>query len=116
MSLYYDNKQNRIYVRRNTINNRDQQIINNGNRNRYFNSTNSRINLNNNDNNNSFNQQMNEINNIVNEENNNSNDNLVEMSISDFLDKFNSNSNFAISFINHAFFMITSKNSCDGIS
>ena len=96
MSLYYDNKQNRIYVRRNTINNRDQQIINSGNRNRYFNNTNSRINLNNNDNNNSFNQQMNEINNIVNEENNNSNDNLVEMSISDFLDKFNSNQNNVI--------------------
>lgn len=72
MSLYYDNKQNRIYVRRNTINNRDHQIINNSDRERYFNSTNSRINLNN---------------------NNNINDNLVEMSISDFLDKFNSNQN-----------------------
>ncbi len=73
MSLYYDNKQNRIYVRRNTINNRDYQIINNSDRERYFNSTNSRINL-----------------------NNNNNDNLVEMSISDFLDKFNSNQNNVI--------------------
>lgn len=94
MSLYYDNKQNRIYVRRNTINNRDQHIINNGDRERFFNTTNSRINLNNN--NSSFDQQMNEINNIVNEENSNTNDNLVEMSISDFLDKFNSNQNNVI--------------------
>ena len=94
MSLYYDNKQNRIYVRRNTINNRDQHIINNGNRERYFNTTNSRINLNND--NNSFDQQMNEIDNIINEENSSTNDNLVEMSISDFLDKFNSNQNNVI--------------------
>lgn len=90
MSLYYDNNKNRIFVRRNTINNRQQQRINNGERERYFNNTNSRINLGNNViDENKIDEGVNLISNLVDDKK----DDLVEMSINDFLEKFNKNQN-----------------------
>lgn len=93
MSLYYDNKKNRIYVRRNNVNNIQQQRINNGERQRYFNETNSRINLNNLDES-KIDEGVNLIDNLV--TNNNQQNDLVEININDFLDKFNKNNNNVI--------------------
>lgn len=92
MSLYYDNKHKKVYVRRDMIPN-IQNRININNRHRYFNNNNSQINLNsgNHLDENKINEGLNVIDNLVN--NNNDDNNIVEMNADEFIKRFGNSNN-----------------------
>ena len=99
MSLFYDNKQNRVYVRRNNQNQPNQQSrnINRPNQRPMMNQRNNQTNIFNNRNNMNIDDSkveegVNVIDNLINNgqnNSNNSNTNLVEMNVNELMNQFN---------------------------
>ena len=97
MSLFYDNKQNRVYVRRNqqnqpnqqsrNINRLNQRPIMMNQRNNQNNIFNNRNNMNIDDS--KVDEGVNIIDNLINNGQNNSNSDLVEMDVNEFMNQFN---------------------------
>ena len=96
MSLFYDNKQNRVYVRRNQQNQPNQQSrnINRPNQRPMMNQRNNQNNIFNNRNNmniddSKVDEGVNIIDNLINNGQNNSNSDLVEMDMNEFMNQYN---------------------------